>query len=144
MPSSAAAWDRSYSRTASAPPPFHRARASSFTWCSTAPPPTVPVQAPPGPTSIQVPTPRGAEPCFSMMVHSTPGPGGGGVAAGPRRARSATSWAAMDTAISAGACPPMGRPMGAWTASRVSLEKPAPSRAWRTAATLVRLPIMPT
>ena len=78
------------------------------------------------------------------MVHSTPGsPSGGGTAAGPRRERTCTSWAAMDTAISAGVCPPMGRPMGAHTPSSTSRANPAAARESFTAATLARLPIIP-
>ena len=104
----------------------------------------VPSTEPSGRTSIQVPTPRGAEPRLAVMVHSTPGsPAAGGAAAGPRRARSRTSSAAMDTAISAGVWAPMDRPMGLCTPSRIFRAMPAASRAAFTAATLVLLPIMP-
>ena len=79
-----------------------------------------------------------------MMVHSTPDSSGGLTAPGPRWARTWISWAAMATAISAGVWPPMDRPMGEYTPSSISWEKPSSRRALYTAATLVRLPIMPT
>ncbi len=56
-----------------------------------------------------------------------------------------TSSAAMLTAISSTVRDPMGSPMGVWTRSNsAAVAQPSPMNLWRTRATLLRLPIMPT
>ena len=53
------------------------------------------------------------------------------------------SWAAMETAISAGVSPPMGRPMGDQTRSISAAGTPAARSRFRVAATFRRLPMQP-
>ena len=145
MPSSAAAWDRSYSFTASLPPRAHRGQGVQLHLVlHRAAPPRCPRRSRRAAPASMRPRPGGRSRASPRWCTAPPAPAGAAPGRGPGRpgpAPAGRRW----TRQSPPGLPPDGQADGGvHPRPRIPREKPASSRACRTAATLVRLPIMPT